>query len=89
MGAAASKFPDVVAMYFAQVTYPDGEPHWTIAVEFAAGTSVKQVKHAMAALVKAARQVVPKSVTADLVLASSALGQSVKTTGKKFYSASN
>jgi hypothetical protein len=89
MGAAASKFADVVAMYFAQVTYPDGEPHWTIAVEFAAGTSVKQVKHAMAALVKAARQVVPKSVTADLVLASSALGQSVKTTGKKFYSASN
>jgi hypothetical protein len=89
MGAAASKFADVVAMYFAQVTYPDGEPHWTIAVEFATGTSVKQVKHAMAALVKAARHVVPKSVTADLVLASSALGQSVKTTGKKFYSASN
>jgi type III secretion system (T3SS) SseB-like protein len=87
MGAAASKFADVVAMYFAQVTYSDGEPHWTIAVEFATGTSVKQVKHAMAALVKAGRHVFPKSVTADLVLASSALGQSVKTTGKKFYSA--
>jgi len=89
MGAVAGKFADVVAMYFAQVTYPDGEPHWTIAVEFATSTSVKQVKHAMAALVKAARHVVPKSVTADLVLASSALGQSVKTTGKKFYSATN
>lgn len=88
MGTAGSKFTDVVAMYFAQVTYPDGEPHWTIAVEFAAGTSVKQVKHAMAALVKAARHVVPKSIAADLLLASSALGQSVKTTGKKFYSAS-
>lgn len=88
MGEAASKFADVLAMYFAQVTYPDGEPHWTIAVEFATGTSVKQVKHAMAALVKAARHVVPKSVTADLLLASSALGQSIKTTGKKFYSAS-
>lgn len=89
IGAAASKFVDVVAMYFAQVTYPDGEPHWTIAVEFAAGTSVKQVKHAMAALVKAGRHVFPKSVTADLLLASSALGQSIKTSGKKFYSAPN
>ena len=88
MGAAASKFADIVAMYFAQVTYADGDPHWTIAVEFAAGTSVKQVKHAMAALVKTGRDVFPKSVTADLVLASAALGQSIKTTGKKFYSAS-
>jgi hypothetical protein len=87
MAEAASKFADVVALYFAQVTYPDGEPHWTIAVEFATGTSVKQVKHAMAALVKTARHVLPKRVTADLVLASSALGQSVTTTGKKFYSA--
>lgn len=85
MGAAAGKFSDIAAMYFAQVTYPDGEPHWTIAVEFATGTSVKQVKHAMAALVKAGRHVFPKSVTADLVLASAALGQSVKTTGEKFY----
>src|ERR1051326_8055763 len=88
MAVTASKFADIVAMYFAQVTYPDGEPHWTIAVEFSAGTSVKQVKHAMAALVKTGRDVFPKSVTADLVLASAALGQSIKTTGKKFYSAS-
>lgn len=88
MGAAASKFAEIVAMYFGQVTYPDGEPHWTIAVEFAAGVSAKQVKHAMTALVKAARHVLPKSVTADLLLASSALGQSIKTSGKKFYSAS-
>jgi SseB protein N-terminal domain/SseB protein C-terminal domain len=86
MGATAAKFADIAAMYFAQVTYPDGEPHWTIAVEFATGTSVKQVKHAMAALVKTGRDVFPKSVTANLVLASAALGQSIKTTGKKFYS---
>jgi hypothetical protein len=86
MSTAASKFADIVAMYFAQVTYPDGEPHWTIAVEFATGVSAKQVKHAMVALVKAARHVVPKSIAADLLLASSALGQSVTTTGKKFYS---
>lgn len=86
MGDAAGKFADIMAMYFAQVTYPDGEPHWTIAVELAAGTSVKQVKHAMAALVKAARHVVPKSITADLLLASSTLGQSITKTGKKFYS---
>lgn len=88
MGAAAGTFAEIVAMYFAQVTYPDGEPHWTIAVEFTAGTSVQQVKHAMAALVKTGRHVFPKSVTADLVLASASLGQSIKTTGKKFYSAS-
>ena len=88
MGAAAGKFAEVVAMYFAQVTYPDGEPHWTIAVEFATGTSVKPVKHAMAALVKTGRHVFPKSVTADLVLASATLGQSIKATGKEFYSAS-
>jgi len=37
--------------------------------------------------VKTARHIVPKSITADLLLASTALGQSVKTTGKKFYSA--
>lgn len=84
----AGTFPEIVAMYFGQVTYPDGEPHWTIAVEFAAGTSVKQVKHMMAALVKAARHVFPKSVTTDLLPASTALGQSIKTTGKKFFSAS-
>jgi hypothetical protein len=86
LGATARKFADVEALYFAQVIYPDGEPHWTVAVEFAAGTSVK---HAMAALVKAARHVAPKSVTADLLIASTALGQSIKTSGKKFYSAHN
>jgi hypothetical protein len=86
MGAAASKFADVVALYFAQVTYPDGEPHWTIAVEFAADPPAKLVKHIMASLVQVARRVFPRSVTADLLLASSALGQSIKTSGKKFYS---
>ncbi len=87
MGAAASKFAEIAGMYFGQVTYPDGEPHWTIAVEFAAGVSAKQVKHVMAALVKAARHVFPRSVTADLLPASTALGQSIKRSGKMFYSA--
>lgn len=87
LGAAAGKLTDVVAMYFAQVIYPDGEPHWTVAVEFTSGPSRKQVNRAMAALTKEARRVIPKTVTADLVLASSGLGQSITTTGKKFYSA--
>jgi hypothetical protein len=82
----ASTFPEIAGMYFGQVTYPDGEPHWTIVVEFAADVSGKQVKHMMTALVKAARHVFPRSVTSDLLLASTALGQSVKTLGKKFYS---
>ena len=87
MNEAARAFPEIESMYFGQVTYPDGEPHWTFAVEFAAAASVKQIKHMMAALVKAARHVLPKSVTADLLPASTALGQSIKTLGKKFYSA--
>jgi hypothetical protein len=81
----AASFPEIVAMYFGQVIYPDGEPHWTIAVEFAA-PSDKQLNRIMTALAEAARRVFPKSANADLLLASTALGQSVKTLGKKFYS---
>jgi type III secretion system (T3SS) SseB-like protein len=87
MSAAARKFTYVVALYFAQVIYSDGEPHWTVAVEFDPGSSAKRDKAAMAALMKEARRVFPRTVTSDLVPASSALGQSVATTGKKFYSA--
>jgi hypothetical protein len=86
IGEVAGTFPEIAAMYFGQVTYPDGEPHWTIAVEFAEPPSAKQVKRMMTALLKAARRVFPRSVTSDLLLASTALGQSVKTLGKKFYS---
>jgi len=84
LGATARKFADVVALYFAQVIYPDGEPHWTVAVEFTLVSS--QINHAMAALTKEAERVFPTTVAADLLLASSALGQSITTTGKKFYS---
>jgi hypothetical protein len=86
MGKAARAFPEIAAMYFGQIIYPDGETHWTIAVEFTANASVKHIKHMMAALVQAARQVFPKSVTADLLPASTSLGQSIKALGKKFYS---
>ena len=79
-------FPEIVAMYFGQVIYPDGEPHWTIAVEFAAVPPDKDLHRMMTALVEAARRVFPKRVNADLLLASTALGESVKTLGKKFYS---
>ncbi|HLK06740.1 MAG TPA: enhanced serine sensitivity protein SseB C-terminal domain-containing protein [Candidatus Angelobacter sp.] len=83
--AVAGTFPEIAAMYFGQVIYPDGEPHWTIAVEFSAAPSDKHLNHMMTALVKAARRVFPQSVAADLLLASTALGQSIKTTGCKFY----
>ena len=86
LGATARKHSDVVALYFAQVIYPDGEPHWTVAVEFTLVSSRKQINHAMAALTKEAQRVFPTTMTADLLLASSALGQSITTTGKKFYS---
>ena len=85
MSEAAQVSPEIAGMYFGQVTYPDGEPHWTVAVEFAAGASDKEVKHMMAALLKAARHIFPKSITTDLLPASTALGQSIKGLGKKFY----
>jgi hypothetical protein len=70
----AASFPEIVAMYFGQVIYPNGESHWTIAVEFAA-PSDKQLNRVMTALAEAARRVFPKSANADLLLASTALGQ--------------
>ncbi len=85
IGKVAGSFSEIAGMYFGQVIYPDGEPHWTIAVEFAAVPSAKHAKHMMSALVEEARRVFPKSVTTDLVPASTALGQSIKTTGRKFY----
>lgn len=85
LDAAARKLSEVVALYFAQVIYPDGEPHWTVAVEFASASSPKHLERAMSALTKAAQRVVPASVTTDFLPASTALGQSVATTGKKFY----
>ena len=89
LGATASKFTDVVALYFAQVIYPDGEPRWTVAVGFTSGSSPQHVERAMAALTKEARRVFPRTVTADLLLASTALGLSITTTGKKFFTASS
>lgn len=85
LGAAARAFTQVVALYFAKVIYPDGEPHWTVAVEFAPASSTKKTKAAMSALTKEARRVFPRTVTSDMVPASTALGQSIITTGKKFY----
>jgi len=85
MGKAARAFPEIAGMYFGQVIYPDGEPHWTIAVEFAADPPAKLVKHIMASLVQEARRVFPRNNTTDLVPASTALGQSIRTTGRKFY----
>ena len=85
IGAVASKFPEIAGMYFGQVIYPDGEPHWTIAVEFAGAPSDKHLNRMMTALVKAAQRVFPGNIAADLLLASTSLGQSIKTTGKKFY----
>jgi hypothetical protein len=85
IGEVARTFPQIVGVYFAQVIYLDGEPHWTVAVEFAADTPAKMVKHIMAALLQAARRVFPRNITTDLMPASTALGQSIKTTGQKFY----
>jgi len=81
----ARTFPEIAGMYFGQVTYPDGEPHWTIEVEFAGAPSDKHLNRMMTALVKAAQRVFPGNIETDLLLASTSLGQSIKATGKKFY----
>src|SRR6476661_1457780 len=85
IGEAARSFPEIAGMYFGQVIYPDGEPHWTIAVEFAAAPSDKHLNRMMTALVKAAQRVFPGNIATDFMLASTSLGQSIKTTGKKIY----
>ncbi|HET9167242.1 MAG TPA: enhanced serine sensitivity protein SseB C-terminal domain-containing protein [Candidatus Angelobacter sp.] len=85
ISAVARKFPEIASMYFGQVIYPDGEPHWAIAVEFAGAPSDKHLNRMMTALVKAAQRIFPKSVSADLLLASTSLGQSIKASGKKIY----
>jgi hypothetical protein len=86
LAGVAGAFPQAVAMYFAQVGYPDGKSHWTVAVEFAPGVSRLQIEAAMSALVQEARRVFPKKASADFLLASSHLGRSIATTGEKFYS---
>jgi len=85
LALAAKAFPEVIGMYFAQVHYVDGDPRWAVAVEFASGASSQRIEPAMAALVKEARRVFPRRESADFLLASTPLGQSVATTGKKFY----
>jgi hypothetical protein len=78
-------FPEIAGMYFGQVIYPDGEPHWTLVVEFAADPPAKLVKRMMASLLQAARRVFPRDIRTDLLPASTALGQSIKKSGRKFY----
>jgi type III secretion system (T3SS) SseB-like protein len=85
LAVTAKTFAEVVEMYFAQVSYTDGDSRWTFAVEFASGTSRHRIESAMAALVKAARRTLPRKEPADFLLASTPLGQSVAATGKKIY----
>lgn len=88
IGKVAGSFSEIAGMYFGQVIYPDGELRWTVAVEFAADLPAKRVKHIMASLLEVARRVFPRIVATDLLPASTALGKSVKSSGKKFFSAS-
>jgi type III secretion system (T3SS) SseB-like protein len=85
LALAAEAFPEVIGIYFAQVSYTDGDSRWTFAVEFASGASSQRIEPAMAALVKVARRTLPRREPADFLLAATPLGQSVATTGKKIY----
>jgi hypothetical protein len=83
---AANAFPQVIAMYFAQLIYPTGHPHKALAVEFVPDTADEQIDTAMDALEREAKRLFPRKETTDLFLVSSATGQSVANSGKKFYS---
>jgi hypothetical protein len=73
-------------MYFAQLIYSDG-PHHAVAIEFAPGVSEQQLEATMAAMEKEARRIFPEQEKTDLLDTSTALGQSITKSGKKFYSA--
>jgi len=83
---AARAFPQVIAMYFAQLIYPAGHPHKAVAVEFVSDVTDEQIEPAMVALEKEVHTLFPRKETTDLFLVSSATGQSIANTGKKFYS---
>jgi hypothetical protein len=83
---AAKAFPQVIAMYFAQLIYPTGHPHKAVAVEFIPDVTDEQIEPAMVALEQEAHRLFPRKETIDLLLAASPLGQSVANTGEKFYS---
>jgi SseB protein N-terminal domain/SseB protein C-terminal domain len=87
LATAAKAFPEVIGMYFAQLIYPTGNPHRALAVEFAPDAAFERIEPAMDALEREAKRLFPRKETTDLVLASSATGQSIASSGEKFYTA--
>jgi hypothetical protein len=87
LATAAKAFPEVIGMYFAQLIYPTGNPHGALAVEFAPDAAYEQIEPAMDALEREAKRLFPRKDTTDLFLASSATGQSIASSGEKFYTA--
>ncbi|HEX4606520.1 MAG TPA: SseB family protein [Candidatus Angelobacter sp.] len=87
LATAAKIFPQVTAMYFAQLIYPTGDAHKAVAVEFIPDVTDEQLGPVMVALEKKAHRLFPRKETVDLLLVESPLGQSVARTGQKFYSA--
>jgi hypothetical protein len=85
LSRAAAAFPQVVAMFFAQISHPTGKSHWAVAVQFAAGVSQEQVDPAMAAVAGEVRRVLPRKQHTELMPASDPLGEAVVALGEKFY----
>ncbi|HEY3770159.1 MAG TPA: SseB family protein [Candidatus Angelobacter sp.] len=86
LSESAQTFPEISGMYFAQLIYSEG-PHHTVAMEFAPDVSEQQIEDTMVAMEKEARRLFPEKEKIDLLHASTALGQSIAKSGKKFYSA--
>lgn len=86
LATAAKTFPEVIGIYFAQLIYPTGHPHRALAVEFAPASADEQIESAMDALEREAKRLFPRRETTDLFLASSDTGQSIASSGEKFYS---
>jgi hypothetical protein len=86
LSESAQTFSEILGMYFAQLIYSDG-PHHAVAIEFAPRVSEQQIEASMVAMGKEARRIFPEQEKTDLLDASTAMGQSITTSGKKFYSA--
>jgi hypothetical protein len=78
-------FAEVSGLYFAQVIYPDGEPHWTVAVEFASGSAEQDLNQVITALAGETRKNLVEGRPISFLSASTPVGQSITKLGKEFF----
>lgn len=85
LGSAAHAFSQITSMHFAQLIYPDGQPHHAIAIEFAPDIPDQQTELPMVAMKKAALHLFPREEKIEVFSGSTALGRLIAQSGEKFY----